>query len=73
MNTPHKRLLAWRKSMDLVVKLYGLTKTFPREEIYGRTSQIRRAAVSVPSNIKEGAAGRTRTQFKTHRRLLLGR
>ena len=72
MNKPHKRLLAWRKSMDLVVKLYGLTRTFPREEIYGLTSQIRRAAVSVPSNISEGAADRTLTQFKNSLAIAIG-
>ena len=58
MSKPHKKLLAWQKSMDLVEEIYDLTKTFPREEIYGLTSQLRRAAVSVPSNIAEGAAGR---------------
>ena len=72
MDKPHKRLLAWRKSMDLVVKIYELTKAFPREEIYGLTSQIRRAAVSVPSNISEGAAGRSVLQFRNFLSVAIG-
>jgi four helix bundle protein len=47
-------LQIWQKSMQLAIAVYGLTKEFPREEIYGLTSQIRRSAVSVPSNIAEG-------------------
>jgi four helix bundle protein len=72
MNKPHKRLLAWQKSMDLVVKIYELTKNFPREEIYGLTSQIRRASISVPSNISEGAAGRSVTQFRNFLAVAIG-
>ncbi len=63
---PHKKLLAWQKSMDLVVAIYSLTESFPKHEIYGLTSQMRRAAVSVPSNIAEGAAGRSKDQFRNH-------
>ena len=63
MEKPHKRLLAWQKSMDLVVLIYQLTKAFPREETYGLVSQLRRAVISVPSNIAEGAADRTQQQF----------
>jgi four helix bundle protein len=47
-------LIVWQKSMQLTVIIYGLTKAFPRDELYGLTSQIRRAAVSLPSNIAEG-------------------
>jgi four helix bundle protein len=72
MKKPHKRLLAWQKSMDLVVEIYELTKTFPRDEIYGLTSQLRRASVSVPSNISEGAAGRSVTQFRNFLSVALG-
>ena len=72
MDKPHKRLLAWQKSMNLVVEIYGLTKTFPRDELYGPTSQIRRASVSVPSNISEGAAGRSVLQFKNFLGVALG-
>ena len=60
---PHKNLIAWQRSMDLVVGIYEITKRFPKEEIYGLTSQLRRAAVSVPSNMAEGAADRTTQQF----------
>ena len=52
--------------MDLVVKVYELTRSFPQEELYALTSQLRRAAVSAPSNIAEGAAGRTRQQFSNY-------
>jgi hypothetical protein len=72
MDKPHKRLLAWRKSMDLVVKIYEITKRFPRDEMYGLTSQIRRAAISVPSNISEGAAGRSVIQFKNYLSVAIG-
>jgi len=49
MSKRHKKLIAWRKSMDLVEKIYDLTKRFPREEVYGLSSQMRRAAESVIS------------------------
>jgi len=62
-NKPHRNLLAWQKSMDLAVEIYRITKDFPKEESYGLTSQLRRASVSAPSNIAEGAAGRTKQQF----------
>ncbi|ERJ60891.1 four helix bundle protein [Sphingobacterium paucimobilis] len=52
----HKDLDVWNKSMELVTAIYQHTKKFPKEEIYGLTNQIRRSAVSVPSNIAEGAA-----------------
>ena len=52
--------------MDLAVEIYQTTRTFPKEESYGLTSQLRRAAVSAPSNIAEGAAGRTRQQFSNY-------
>ena len=64
MSKPHKKLIAWQKSMDLVVAIYDLTKAFPKDETYGLISQLRRAAVSVPSNIAEGAADRTTDQFR---------
>jgi four helix bundle protein len=60
----YRELIAWQKAMDLAVQVYELTKTFPREEIYGLTSQLRRAAVSVPSNIAEGQGRRTTKEFQ---------
>jgi four helix bundle protein len=72
MSKPHKKLIAWSKSMDLVERIYKLTKLFPKEEIYGLTSQLRRAAVSVPSNIAEGAAGRSSLQFRNYLTVALG-
>ncbi|HEY8188286.1 MAG TPA: four helix bundle protein [Pyrinomonadaceae bacterium] len=72
MDKPHKRLLAWQKSMDLVVEIYDLTKGFPKDEGYGLTSQLRRASVSVPSNISEGAAGRSVTQFRNFLSVAIG-
>ncbi|WP_455592173.1 four helix bundle protein [Bacteroides sp.] len=50
----HKDLIVWQKSMELVKKLYQVTQCFPKEEAYGITSQMRRAAISIPSNIAEG-------------------
>jgi len=51
----HKDLEVWKKSIEMVTKIYSLTRNFPKEELYGLTNQMRRAAVSVPSNIAEGA------------------
>ena len=50
----YRDLIAWQKSMDLVVEIYSSTQSFPRAETYGLMSQLRRAAVSIPSNIAEG-------------------
>lgn len=56
---PHKKLTLWAKVIDFVVFVYEITKEFPREEEFGLKSQLRRAAVSVPSNISEGLTRRT--------------
>ena len=55
----HKELDVWKLSMDLVEKLYKITANFPSDEKFGLISQIRRAAISIPSNIAEGAARRS--------------
>jgi four helix bundle protein len=52
----HHELRAWQEAMSLVKDIYAITAAFPKEEIYSLTSQMRRAAVSIPSNIAEGAA-----------------
>src|ERR1043166_9750180 len=72
MDKPHKKLIAWQKAMDLVETIYELTRRLPREEIYGLSSQLRRAAASVPSNIAEGAAGRSITQFRNYLSVAIG-
>lgn len=59
----HKDLDVWNKSMDLAFNLYSMTKKFPKEEVYGLTSQMRRSAVSVVSNIAEGAARSSKKEF----------
>ena len=59
----YKDLKLWEKSVDLAVKIYEATASFPKEEIYGLTSQIKRSAVSVPSNIAEGAGRNTKKDF----------
>jgi len=56
-------LIAWQKAMNLAESVYRVSKTFPRDERYGLTSQMRRAAISVPSNIAEGEGRRTTGQF----------
>ena len=58
------KLLVWQRAHLLVLKIYEVTNSFPKEEIWGLTSQIRRAAVSVPSNIVEGKARGSRKDFK---------
>ena len=50
----YKDLNIWKRSIELVEDIYKLTKSFPKEELYGLTSQMRRAAVSIPSNVAEG-------------------
>lgn len=56
MKRSHHDLVVWQEAIELVSDVYALTKGFPKEEVYGLTSQVRRAAVSVPSNIAESAA-----------------
>ncbi len=61
--TNYRELIVWQKSMELARVVYTLSACFPKEEMYGLVSQIRRAAVSVPSNIAEGQARRTTGEF----------
>lgn len=59
----YRDLEVWKKSMGLAERVYALTRNWPREEAYGLTSQVRRASVSVPSNIAEGSAKQTTGEF----------
>jgi len=68
----YRELIAWQRAMDLVVEVYRLTRQFPREELYGLTNQVRRAAVSVPSNIAEGQGRGTGQAFVNHLRIANG-
>ena len=63
MEKPHKRLNAWKESIALVMLVYELTKQFPKNELFGLISQIRRAAISIPGNVAEGAARQSRREF----------
>ena len=72
MARPHESLQAWKEAMRLVRTIYDLTKTFPREETYGLVAQMRRAAVSVPSNLAEGAARSSRKEFSQFRSVAKG-
>jgi four helix bundle protein len=58
-----KELIVWQRSIELTMEIYRLTKAFPREELFGLTSQLRRAAVSIPSNIAEGQNRETTGEF----------
>jgi four helix bundle protein len=64
MVSSYKDLLVWQRSIQLSLSIYQLTKTFPKEERYGLTSQIQRAGISVPSNIAEGYGRGTRKDYK---------
>ena len=65
-------LRVWQSGMELVVQVYRLTQSFPREEQYGLTSQMRRAAVSVPSNIAEGHARESSKEYLNHLSIVQG-
>ncbi|OGG86591.1 hypothetical protein A3B87_01970 [Candidatus Kuenenbacteria bacterium RIFCSPHIGHO2_02_FULL_39_13] len=60
----YKDLIVWQKAMELVVEIYKLTESFPKEELYGLTSQIRRSVISIPSNIAEGSRRVSRKDFR---------
>lgn len=59
----YKDLKVWQKAMELAEAVFDTTKSFPKDELYGLVSQLRRAAVSVPSNIAEGSSRRSRGEF----------
>ncbi len=68
----HKDLSAWKESMDLVVSVYQVTRKFPKEELFCLTQQLRRAVISVPSNISEGAARNQKKEFIRFLRISTG-
>ena len=69
---PHQRLEAWKLSFTFVKELYVATSKFPSEEKFGLISQLRRAAVSVPTNIAEGAARQSKNEFRQFLYIALG-
>ncbi len=67
-----KKLKRWRRSHDLTLRIYELTSQFPREEIYGLTSQIRRASASIPTNIAEGCGREGAAEFTRFLQIAIG-
>ena len=67
-----KELIVWQKAMDLVVEVYSITKTLPRNEQFGLISQLRRAVVSIPSNIAEGNSRNTTKEYVQFLNIALG-
>tara|TARA_B100001063_G_scaffold243990_1_gene275768 strand:+ start:704 stop:1051 length:348 start_codon:yes stop_codon:yes gene_type:complete len=67
-----KELKVWQKAIDLVIEIYTKSQEFPKEELYGLTSQIRRSAVSIPSNIAEGCGRKTNKDFANFLGISLG-
>lgn len=68
----HKDLKVWQESMDLVVDIYKITKQFPKEELYALTGQMKRSAVSIPSNISEGAGRKGKAEYCRFLYIVLG-
>ena len=64
MASDHEKLVVWQKAMVLVTDIYQISQKFPKEEMYGLTSQMRRSAISVPSNIAEGKGRHTNNEFR---------
>ncbi|HOW87855.1 MAG TPA: four helix bundle protein [Candidatus Omnitrophota bacterium] len=70
--TSFKDLKIWNLGVEIVLVVYGLTKRFPKEEIYGLTSQIRRASVSIPANIAEGFRRFSSKEHKQYLHIAMG-
>ena len=68
----YRTLIAWQRAMDLAAAVHECSRRFPRDELYGLTSQLRRAAVSVPSNIAEGQGRDTPAEFRHFLRISRG-
>jgi len=60
----YRELVSWNKAMELVTEIYRVTRDFPKEELFALTSQLRRAAVSIPSNIAEGKGRLSKGEFR---------
>ena len=60
---PHEKLDVWKKAIDFVLSIYEATQSLPKDEKFGLTAQLRRAAVSIPANIAEGAARKSTKEF----------
>ena len=70
--TSHKDLKVWQKGIDLVVLIYQITKSYPKEELYALTSQMRRCVSSIPANIAEGAGRKNTGELKQFLHIALG-
>ena len=68
----YKKLNVWISSISLVKNIYNLTRKFPKEEMFVLTQQLRRAAISIPSNIAEGACRNSKAQFKNFLHISIG-
>ncbi|MER8636322.1 four helix bundle protein [Mesorhizobium sp. M1365] len=68
----YRDLIVWQQAMDLTVAIYQVTRTWPKDEIYGLTGQVRRAATSVPANIAEGYGRESRASYQQFLRIAQG-
>ena len=68
----YKKLIVWQKADDLAYKVYIATKTFPKNELYGITSQLRRATLSVPTNLVEGSGRQGKAELRQFANIALG-
>ncbi len=68
----YEKLLVWQRADELAYQVYAATKAFPKEELYAMTSQLRRAALSVPTNIVEGYARQGKNEFRQFANIALG-
>jgi len=72
MEKGYKKLLVWQNANELAYQVYSISKSFPREEIYGITSQLRRAAISIPINIVEGTGRQGKNELRQFINIALG-
>ena len=72
MEKGYKKLIVWKKADELAYKIYITTKTFPKDELYGITSQLRRAALSIPTNLVEGSGRQNKAELRQFANIALG-